>query len=156
MNSNTKISWLIPGRLAKSSIPDYTDLIVWKEEAGIDSVVNLLEDWYQEIVRDEKETGFNVLHAPIRDFYGPSVEQLHTIVQWIDQEITHDRKVLVHCYAGIGRTSVILIAYLIYKGHKISRAADEVLHVGAAPQSFEQKEILEQYCLFLQKQEHKS
>ena len=65
----------MPEKIAKSSVPDYSDLILWKAE-GINSIVNLLEDGYHEIVQDEKEVGFNVLHSPISDFDAPTLDQL--------------------------------------------------------------------------------
>ncbi len=140
----SKIVWLIPEKIAKSSVPDYSDLILWKVE-GINSIVNLLEDWYHEIAQDEKEVGFNILHSPISDFDAPSLDQLIEIVRWIDKEINDKNTVLVHCYAGIGRTGTVLIAYLIHKGQEIISAADEVLKTGAAPQSLAQKKIIEEY-----------
>jgi protein-tyrosine phosphatase len=140
----SKIIWLIPEKIAKSSVPDYSDLILWKAE-GINSIVNLLEDGYHEIVQDEKEVGFNVLHSPISDFDAPTLDQLIEIVRWIDCEIDNSNTVLVHCYAGIGRTGTVLIAYLIHKGQEMKSAAEEVLKANAAPQSLAQKKVIEEY-----------
>jgi len=144
----SKIVWLIPEKVAKSSVPDYSDLILWKAE-GINSIVNLLEDGYHEIVQDEKEVGFNVLHSPISDFDAPTLDQLIEIIQWIDQEIDDKNTVLVHCYAGIGRTGTVLIAFLIHRGYDIISATEEVLKANAAPQSLSQKKIIEEYYQYI-------
>ena len=143
------MNWLIPGELAKSSIPRSSDLIMLQEE-HIDSIVNLLEEWYQEVVGEEMKSGFNVLHSPVPDFGAPSLDQLKTIVTWIDNEIALGKKVLVHCYAGIGRTGTVLIAYLMKKGYDRNSAAAEASRIGAAAQSVEQEKILEDYYQHLQ------
>ncbi len=142
---DTAIRWLIPGKLARATIPDNTDLQAWKEE-GIQSIVNLLEDYYEDITATEMRRGFKVLHSPIPDMCAPSIDQLNTIVEWIDRELTEGQKVLVHCYAGIGRTGLVLAAYLIFKGEEINRALQRVKKVGSEPQTQDQFAILEEFC----------
>ena len=144
----SNIIWLIPEKLAKSSVPDYSDLIGWQAQ-GINSIVNLMEERYHEVAQEELDAGFNVLHSPVPDFFAPSLDQLSKIVLWIDSEIAAGRKVLVHCFAGIGRTGMVLVAYLIYKGQDITSAKEQVLKAGAAPQSIEQLKILDGYCRYI-------
>jgi protein-tyrosine phosphatase len=144
------VTWLIPGLLAKSFIPDNGDFVAWQKE-GIESVVNLLEAHFDDVARQERAQGFKVLHSPIPDMCSPSIDQLETIVRWIDREINERKKVLVHCFAGIGRTGTVLTAYLIFKGEEIENALKQVLAVGSEPQSLEQFEILEQFSILLEK-----
>ena len=139
-----KIKWLLPEKLAKSSAPDCTDLLRWKAE-GITAVVNLLEISFKAIAEDEKNAGFKVLHSPVKDFNPPGLEQLNEIVDWISKEIDSGGKVVVHCYAGIGRTSTVLIAYLIKNGMDSLSASNKVLSVGACPQTAEQENIVDEY-----------
>ena len=138
------IVWLIPGKLAKAALPDRSDLLAWREQ-GIDSVVNLLEEHFRKVARDEVRFGFRVLHSPVPDFGVPTLEQLCAAVRWIDREIASGRTVLVHCYAGIGRTGVVLIAYLLYTGKNAGDAVGTVAAAGAGPQTVLQQEILEQF-----------
>ncbi len=139
-----KIKWLLPEKLARSSVPDYTDFFQWKAE-GITSVVNLLEMPFKDIADDERNACFRVLHSPVDDFDAPGIVQLNEIVDWINKEITSGGKVVVHCYAGIGRTGTVLTAYLLSLGMDLSTAAEKVLMVGSAPQSQEQEKIIKEY-----------
>lgn len=148
-HSRIAIDWLIPGQLAKSFIPGDVELGVWKQE-GIQSVVNLLEPQFDEIVRQERLHGFKVLHSPIPDMCSPTLDQLQIIVKWIDREIKYGKRVLVHCFAGIGRTGTILTAYLLFKGDELENALKKVRSIGAEPQSYEQIEVLEEFSILLQ------
>jgi protein-tyrosine phosphatase len=150
MNAHRSVvQWLIPEKLAKSSIPDIADLVVWQEE-GIQSILNLLEDYYEDVVKDELRIGFKVLHSPIDDFGAPSFEQLQEIVKWIDDEIGLGRKVLVHCFGGIGRTGTVLLTYLMYQGDDLETAMEKVRKVGANPQSPEQLNIINEFYTWMQ------
>jgi atypical dual specificity phosphatase len=140
------VSWLIPEKLAKSYIPDSADLLEWRG-AGIQSVVNLLEDYYDDVTQQELRHGFTVLHSPIPDMCAPPVDQLQLIVRWIDGEIGAGRKVMVHCFAGIGRTGTILAAYLMHTGMPMPDALRNILSVGSEPQTKEQRDILEEFAI---------
>jgi protein-tyrosine phosphatase len=146
--SKATIDWLIPDLLAKSFIPDNGDLVTWQKE-GIESVVNLLEYHFDDVARHERAQGFKVLHSPIPDMCAPTNEQLESIVRWIDREINKGKKVLVHCFAGIGRTGTILTAYLMYKGEDEDSALKKVSQIGSGPQTLEQIEILEEFSVLL-------
>jgi atypical dual specificity phosphatase len=141
----SKIKWLIPGKLAKASTPDDADLMNWKSE-GITSVVNLLETSFEDVLRAEKNAGFKVLHSPVDDFGAPELEQLKEVVSFINKDVSAGGKVLVHCFAGIGRTGTVLIAYLLNKGMEMSLAIEKVQSLGASPQSDKQRAVLNKYC----------
>lgn len=71
------------------------------------------------------------MSAELDDFYGSNIQYLKIglpdgahnaipssvikeAVQWIDERVREQKKVLVHCRAGIGRSGSIGIAYLYY------------------------------------------
>lgn len=148
MAEPSRLLWVIPDRLAKAPRPNPDDLAAWKQ-AGITSVVNLLEEWHAAVVQAEKKQGFNVLFAPMPDFGSCSIVQLHRAVQWIDAEVEAGKKVVVHCYAGIGRTGTVLAAYLMYKGKSVEDALTDVGRVFAGPQSDAQFDLISEYDAYL-------
>ena len=56
----------------------------------------------------------NVLHLPTPDYSGSSVEQIKNGVEFIHEHVGNG-KTLVHCKSGIGRSAVIVVAYLCVK-----------------------------------------
>lgn len=85
------------------------------KSTGISVIVNLEEYvWNYD--------GFRVKHIPIRDFKAPRLADIEEFVRFIDDEIREERQVVVHCYAGMGRTNLMLAAYLIHLGMELDNA----------------------------------
>lgn len=60
------------------------------------------------------------LNVPVLDHTSPTPEQLHTAINWIDQQITAGKKVVVHCALGRGRSVLIMAAYLLARDDTLS------------------------------------
>ncbi len=60
------------------------------------------------------------LNVPVLDHTSPTPEQLNTAINWIEQQITSGRKVVVHCALGRGRSVLIVAAYLLAKDDTLS------------------------------------
>jgi len=122
-----KFFWLIPLKLAGSSIPRTEQDLERLRRTGIKAIVILVEE-HELLVPIEvyREIGFEILLIPIRDMTAPTLYTLEKIVKWIKQKIDEDKPVLVHCYGGLGRTGTILAAYLVYEGWDPIKAIDYV------------------------------
>src|SRR5437899_12637117 len=59
-------------------------------------------------------------------FVAPSLDQVDDFVAFVASKIAEGKKVLVHCFAGRGRTGTMLAAYLIHKGMSAEAAVREI------------------------------
>jgi protein-tyrosine phosphatase len=78
---------------------------------------------------------------PIRDFSVPSQEQLVDTLDQIDAELAAGGVVFVHCWAGCGRTGVVVGSWLVRHGadpHDALARIAEVRGLGC-PQTLEQR-----------------
>ncbi len=141
-------SYLLPGKLAGSARPgrlgDLESDLACLSRRKIKAIVSLTEEPLDP-VRLEK-SGFQSLHLPIRDFTAPSMEQMETFVDFVDQQLADGNPVLVHCGAGIGRTGVMLAAYLVAQGMEPDKAIRAVR--GSRPGSIETPEQEKSLFLF--------
>lgn len=113
------ITWITPqlalgGRLRAEQVPAVARL-------GIGSVLDLREETHD----DERllgQYGLRLLHLPVPDRAAPSQEQLREGTEWVLQEMAADRKVLVHCEAGSGRSVTLVCAALLRVGYRLPEA----------------------------------
>ncbi len=106
-----RFSWVIGDKIAGMERPGLfedleTDLSFLKKE-GIDTIVNLEE-------KKRQYTGFETFHLPIPDFSPPSHEDFESFVKFLKAKVEEgNRSVVVHCYAGMGRTNLMIASYLV-------------------------------------------
>lgn len=90
---------------------------------GVTTVVSLQGERHDEdAFGDLQPTGY--LRLPTVDFSPPTHAQLHMGAAFIDAAIRAGEKVLVHCHAGVGRSTMQCAAYLIMTGMSLDEAWD--------------------------------
>jgi len=73
-----------------------------------------------------EDAGFEHKKICVEDFAAPTLDQVDEFVAFVDSKIGEGKKVLVHCYAGRGRTGTMLAAYLIHQGMSSEAAVREI------------------------------
>ncbi|RLE91988.1 MAG: hypothetical protein DRN04_11475 [Thermoprotei archaeon] len=121
----------------------------WKAQ-GIEAVLVVATDedaeacgWsnIDEYIQYLSEKGFEVMHLPVEDHRAPSnVDILLQALEWLKNKVNFGKKIVVHCYAGIGRTSTVLVCFLIkYYGLSPKEALAEVFEkYGIEPDAYSQ------------------
>ena len=145
----TNFSWVIDGKLAGCGLPVTNDEFDWVIAQGIKSIVTVREvalpsDWFN-------GGDIDYLHLAVEDFGAPNLEELVQAVDFIDQQISSGRPVMVHCAAGKGRTGAVLAAYLIKKQNLTAdHAIDKVREMRpGSVQSISQETAVSMYEKYL-------
>jgi len=134
--------WVVPGALAGMSMPmvhidrrlnhggllqAYDDELPGLYRAGIRAVVSLLN--IPSDVAVYESAGFSYLCLPVADGGAPTEAQAREFVRFVNQQLSEQRPVAVHCEAGLGRTGTMLAVYLISKGESAEAAIQRIRSV---------------------------
>lgn len=131
--------WVVPGRLLAGEYPGRFDEEITRKridaliEAGFDLFIDLTQPHetvpYEGILREEADMyEVQALHRrfPIGDFGLPSIEQMSSILDVIDEGLRAGRKIYLHCWGGIGRTGTTVGCYLVRQGKTGGEALDQL------------------------------
>ena len=93
-------------------------------ENNVDAILDVTAefdglDWtaYQE--------DYKYLNIPVLDHTSPTSEQLVLAINWLNQQVSDNKNVVVHCALGRGRSVLVVAAYLLAKNPNLS--VDEAL-----------------------------
>lgn len=99
-----------------------------------------------------EDAGFEHKKICVQDFTPPTLDQIDEFVSFVDAKLAEGKKVLVHCFAGRGRTGTMLAAFLIHGGmsseaaiREIRERADEAYGTVRGVIEPEQEEVLHHY-----------
>jgi hypothetical protein len=121
--------WVQPGRFLAGEYPGHFN--DWQARRRIDSLIeagfNMFIDLtqegeiypYQDMLNEQSQVyRLNVQHYrfPIGDFGLPSTELMRAILDKIDESLSAERKIYLHCWGGIGRTGTTVGCYLVRHG----------------------------------------
>ena len=73
-----------------------------------------------------EDAGFEHKKICVEDFTAPTFDQIDEFVGFVESKLAEGKKVLVHCYAGRGRTGTMLAAFLIHRGMSGEAAIREI------------------------------
>jgi len=106
IDSISKIDWVDDVLSISGAIDSYSELSKQK----IDIVVNLREETHDDIAELTKR---GVLYAwiPVPDYFAPRKYQVEIFMNLIRNN--PDKKILLHCALGMGRSAMLVVAYLI-------------------------------------------
>lgn len=107
-----RFSWVIEEVLAgmerPGSLCDIEEDLGFLREQKIDIIINLEEHF---IYYGEFETK----HIPVEDFKAPRQEDFEEFVNFVHTNIQFGKRLVVHCYAGMGRTNLMIASYLTHQ-----------------------------------------
>lgn len=125
---------VLPGR--KDRGRNLKDDILQIKKAGFDVVVSLLaNDEYRsygvpDLLDQYSSNGLNVLSLNIIDQGVPSNDDMNELINEIHSLVNNNKKILIHCVGGLGRTGVVAACYLIkYDSYSTIKAIEHVRQV---------------------------
>jgi atypical dual specificity phosphatase len=140
-------SWVVDDRLAGMPQPgpgdDLEHDLIFLEERDVELLVSLTEKSTD--VDAAAAHGMAVLHLPVKDFKAPTVEQLFEFTETVREWLAADKRVGVHCRAGLGRTGTFLAAYFVTTGLTATSAIKHVrsLRPGSVETKSQEKAVFE-------------
>lgn len=117
-------SWVIPNVIAGSSLPYEESHFTYLKEMGIKVIINLTSKPTDPIYAND----FKLYHLRIPDFSVPESKMVKQFFDIIDEAEKRDEPVLVHCFAGCGRTGTMLALWAI-KNNKVIKNEDAIPYI---------------------------
>lgn len=98
-------------KIAASGLPSTKRHINFLRAQGITAIISLTEDPLPDSIING--TNIKYFHFPLEDHMPADPHRIAEIVRTIEKLLADGDKVLVHCLAGMGRTGMVLTAYVM-------------------------------------------
>ncbi|MHA1304261.1 MAG: phosphatase domain-containing protein [Candidatus Heimdallarchaeaceae archaeon] len=105
-------SWLFPNEIAGSAFLHTEEDVEELFNNNIRAIVSLTAN-LPPPMNKIAELEIEHLHLPIIDLGVPNDTQIYTFLRFVEHNLPN-KPVVVHCYAGIGRTGTMLALYLVW------------------------------------------
>jgi len=140
---NYELTW-ITEHLATGYAPmSYEELDAIREQ-GISAIVNLCGE-FCDLHQIEEQSGFEVYYLPVADECAPDLEEMEKALEWLDEAVYLNKKVLVHCRHGFGRTGTFVSAYMLRRGLGMKMTEKALKGNRAKPTNYSQWKLLRKY-----------
>jgi len=138
-----EINW-VSDHLAVGGAPLSYEELDRIKVCGVDAILNLCAE-YCDLHEIETKHGFEVYYLPIHDEKTPDTGELDKAMAWMDDIIHRNKKVLIHCRLGIGRTGTVLYAYLSSRGLKSRLQETAIQKLRCRPANHCQWQLVQKY-----------
>lgn len=127
------------------------NLCVLETDFGIKQFINLSDerDINSFNLVDYTKTTKNSVSFPFPDMTVPDKEKINNILSFIEKNISIERKVYIHCVAGLGRTGVVIGCHLKSSGIKDPIGEIFKLRDNCTPSYYKSPMTYEQYKFIL-------
>ncbi len=117
------LAWVTPA-LAQGPAPRRSHVAALAR-AGLHSVLDLRAEAADDAALMARH-GLRYRRVPMVDLVAPGADVLKEAVEWALSEMAADRRVLVHCQAGAGRSPFVACAVLLRMGYDLQQAYQTV------------------------------
>lgn len=93
------------------------------EAHGFSTLVSLLEVTPHPVV---VASGLEIHHLPVDDTRPPTKDQVLAFADVLEDVYANDKRLVVHCMAGVGRTSTMLMAGHMLRGETLPELRREL------------------------------
>ncbi len=138
-----QLTWITPQLAAGYAPMSYAELDSIREQ-GVTAIVNLCGE-FSDLHEIEESSGFEVYFLPVPDECAPDMEVMEEALEWLDEAVYLNKKILIHCRHGHGRTGTFLSAYLLRRGLGLKLAEKTLKGTRANPTNYCQWKLLRQY-----------
>ena len=91
----------------------------------------------KDLAQQYAASGFDVRYFPIPDQGVSQPDAMHATVDWMHEQLTAGRNVLLHCVGGLGRSGTVAACYLVKYGDLAPAAAIEAVRQARSPRAIE-------------------